>query len=262
MTPAVRPVSTPQATDWNGAFRIEGPHAPAIELRQIQPTTFALGDVRITYTGDTGLDRFVGSSSFDADMADMIRTVDQRLLPTTDLASVPRALRWFSNTYGAHTPAALIHDFLIVDKRVEPVVPPWMADRYFRFMLAGLGVPLLKRNIMWSAVALRTRVTTSVFHAVLVAVWALLAVCGLLAFGVSVWALLSNGPDLVGVAPEIVLALSVAAPLVASLLWSRQAGAGLIAAAAAPFLLPAAAVASVGYGLYALAERAARIVDQ
>ena len=36
------------------------------------------------------------------------------------LASIPSALRWFENTYGRHTPAALIHDNLIRPKPRRP----------------------------------------------------------------------------------------------------------------------------------------------
>ncbi len=240
---------------WDHAFWVEGPDAPAISLRQIDAATFALGEVRITYTGDTGLDRFIGRGNLDAEMIDMIRSVDQYLLPTTDLASVPGPLRWFTNTYGLHTPAALIHDFLIVDEGVVPVVEPWMADRYFRFMLAAVGIPPLKRNIMWAAVALRTRVTTSAVHAVLVGLWALLATCGVVLFVMSGWAAIAGGSDVFGLAAPAVLGLSAGAPVLASLLWGRQLGAGLVAGAAAPFLLPAAVVASLGYAVYVAAER-------
>ena len=86
----------------------------------------------------------------------------QTFTPTTenptDLASIPRYLRWFESAYGAHTLAAIIHDDLIVDKpNGGPLEDDTLSDRFFREMMKSAEVPWLKRWIMWSAVALRSR---------------------------------------------------------------------------------------------------------
>ena len=76
----------------------------------------------------------------------------------SDLASVPPFLRWFTDPYGAYTPAALIHDKLITKQpNGGPLKDDAASDRFFRFMLDSVGVPFFKRWIMWADVALRTR---------------------------------------------------------------------------------------------------------
>lgn len=79
----------------------------------------------------------------------------------TDLASVPAALTWLVPKDGTHTPAALLHDALINDpmKPVDytgPTIDRVEADKIFREAMAHLGVPFLRRWVMWSAVSLAT----------------------------------------------------------------------------------------------------------
>jgi len=57
------------------------------------------------------------------------------------------------------------------------------------------------------------------------------------------------------------LGISLAAPVLAGALWGRQWGASLVTAVAAPFVLPPMAIAAVGYFLYWILERVARLVD-
>jgi hypothetical protein len=67
---------------------------------------------------------------------------------TTDFASVPLPFRWLIPRSGRHTKAAVLHDHL------------WRthlcsyhdADGIFRRALHDLGVPFLRRWIMWAAV--------------------------------------------------------------------------------------------------------------
>ena len=88
-------------------------------------------------------------------------------------------------------------------------------------------------------------------------VWILLSSAGITAF---FWAVGSALLDWNG--PDVWLLLSIALPLpfVAAGLWGRQYGAGVVAAAAALWILPAAAVAGVGYVIYLGLERGAKTV--
>lgn len=90
----------------------------------------------------------------------------------TDLASVPGVLTWLVPKDGTHTPAALLHDALVPspdrpmdyvarrnDDPYGPALPPVdrvEADHIFRTTMAHLGVPFLRRWIMWSAVSVAT----------------------------------------------------------------------------------------------------------
>ena len=73
---------------------------------------------------------------------------------STDFASVPRALIWFLPRYGRYTKAAVLHDHLwrkaVPDR--ELTLPE--ADAIFRRAMRELGVPFLRRWIMWGAVRL------------------------------------------------------------------------------------------------------------
>jgi hypothetical protein len=73
----------------------------------------------------------------------------------TDLASVPRHFVWLFPTYGRYTKAAILHDYLV--KKPPPADrPPNMnrskADHIFRCAMLELGVPFVRRWMMWSAV--------------------------------------------------------------------------------------------------------------
>ena len=104
----------------------------------------------------------------------------------TDLASVPRYMRWFESAYGAHTLAAIIHDDLIVDEpNGGPLRDDTLSDRFFREMMKAAGVPWLKRWIMWAAVALRSRWAVGGIRRLSVIVWLVLSAAGITSF---VWA--------------------------------------------------------------------------
>jgi len=81
----------------------------------------------------------------------------------TDLASVPRCLTWLVPIAGVHDRAAIVHDYLCRElaefHRDESM---WMpndvtavdTDGIFRRILRELGVPLVRRWLMWTGVRL------------------------------------------------------------------------------------------------------------
>lgn len=66
----------------------------------------------------------------------------------TDLASVPALLTWLVPTYGRYTKAAILHDHLWRTGAVARAD----ADGIFRRSMRELGVPILRRWVMWAAV--------------------------------------------------------------------------------------------------------------
>ena len=66
----------------------------------------------------------------------------------TDLASVPRWLTWLVPVAGRWTKAAVLHDHLWSTRPVSYAD----ADGVFRRVMRELGVPLLRRWLMWAAV--------------------------------------------------------------------------------------------------------------
>lgn len=85
----------------------------------------------------------------------------------TDLASVPRFLTWLVPRYGRHTLAALLHDNLQDHRTISSE----QADKIFRDSMRDTGVPLSRRWLMWSAVALRTQWKHGGFRALGVVAW-------------------------------------------------------------------------------------------
>lgn len=190
---------------------------------------------------------------------DDARTFTPRDENPTDLASIPRFMRWFENPYGLHSLAALIHDELITSEvNGGRLGSDTLADRFFREMMRCSGVPWLKRWIMWSAVALRTRFVAGGARRWSVVAWLLLSVVGITcAVGaVGAWWLDWSWPFAAGWS----FALAAALPLLAAPLWGRQWGASLVSAVAALWLVPAAVVAGAGYAVYLGLERVARAI--
>ncbi|MFA9564102.1 MAG: DUF1353 domain-containing protein [Acidimicrobiales bacterium] len=203
-------------------------------MRQLDRRNFAL-ESTITYLGETGLDG-------DVENLELLRSVGPDDLEETDLASVPAPFRWWVNTYGVHTPAALIHDRFIP----SPLdgVTDAQVDRYFRFMLQDLGVRWAKRWLIWAAVAFRTRWEARGPKRWSLIAWSVLALLGSV---VLVGALIDGN--------EVLATVAFVAPLLASALWGRQAGAGLIAAYFGfPLLLFPGVVAGVFLVLYLAVE--------
>jgi hypothetical protein len=80
----------------------------------------------------------------------------------TDLASVPMLFTWLVPKTGAHLPAALLHDGLVrqgayIATDGRPVSLTRIdADRIFRDAMADTGTPLVRRWLVWAAVATAT----------------------------------------------------------------------------------------------------------
>lgn len=229
---------------WEGAFRGQGDGPPRITLEQVDNRTFVLGSpLRFTPSAPPA---GIPPEAMTMVPADLIPpgTDAPDALPTTDLASVPTALRWFVSPYGLHTPAALIHDRLIDGARVAGVGDR-AADRLFRLMLDELGLPFLRRWLMWAAVAYGTRWRAGGWTRLVVIAWTLLSLAGIATFA---WALATS---------HVLVALIAAfAPLPASVLWGPQYGAGIVAGYSAAWILPPTVLGAVAYGVYWLIDTA------
>jgi hypothetical protein len=176
----------------------------------------------------------------------------------TDLASIPPFMRWFVNTYGLHTLAAILHDQLIGKPANSGALgSDTLSDHFFREMMRCAGVPWLQRWIMWAAVAMRTRWAANGWRRISLVIWAVLATLGIALF---VWSLGAFAGWSHVVAPGVMLAVALVLPVVASALWGNQFGAGLIAAAAAVWILPPALFALIGFLVYGVLERIAHAV--
>lgn len=205
-------------------------------------------------------DRLVrdGKSAADAERAvEDARTFTPSDENPTDMASIPLFMRWFENTYGAHTLAAIIHDQLIVDEpNAGALGSDTLSDRFFREMMGSAGVPWLKRWIMWAAVAIRSRWAAGGTRRLSVGVWIALSVTGMASFvsAAGSW-LFGWGHPL-----EIwqLLLVAVLLPFASAPLWGKQYGASIVAAVAALWILPAAAFGLLGFGVYKILELLAR----
>lgn len=177
----------------------------------------------------------------------------------TDLASVPLFMRWFENTYGAHTLAAILHDNLITDIASGGALgSDALADHLFREMMRSAGVPWLKRWIMWSAVALRSRWAAGGYKRVMIGLWLVTAVVGIAAFVNGVGAALLDWGHIVDV--PALFAVAAILPFASAPLWGKQLGASFIAAIAALWVMPAALLAVFGFFVYRALEFGARAI--
>ncbi len=79
-------------------------------------------------------------------------TFDVPVRQETDFASVPRIFVWFLPRYGRYTKAAILHDYLWRERARNGQLDYVDADGIFRQAMRELGVPFLKRWIMWAAV--------------------------------------------------------------------------------------------------------------
>jgi predicted enzyme related to lactoylglutathione lyase len=70
----------------------------------------------------------------------------------TDFASVPRMFVWLLPRYGRYTKAAILHDYLWRDRVRAGQLSLRDADGIFRQAMRQLGVPFLRRWMMWAAV--------------------------------------------------------------------------------------------------------------
>lgn len=107
------------------------PFAGDVVVREISDDSWRLVEP-LEYWGNT--DRFVVEAGFD-----------------TDFASVPKIFTWLLPRYGKYTKAAILHDWLCAQARKGLIVRS-DADGIFRRSMRELGVPFLRRWLMWSAV--------------------------------------------------------------------------------------------------------------
>jgi hypothetical protein len=70
---------------------------------------------------------------------------------TTDFASVPRVFVWLLPRYGRWTQAAILHDYLWHIAKLGEI-DNYDANGIFNRAMRELGVPFLRRWIMWAAV--------------------------------------------------------------------------------------------------------------
>jgi hypothetical protein len=68
----------------------------------------------------------------------------------TDFASVPRVAVWLIPRFGRYTPAAVLHDWLVTEGIAGRAVSSRDADGLFRRVLRELGVPPVRRWLMWT----------------------------------------------------------------------------------------------------------------
>lgn len=242
----------------DSGFEVDDPEGEVVvvqvdEARFMVATAFRFSDDTVESSLVDGLVRQGRAPAAARRAVDDARTFDPTTENPTDLASVPRFLRWFVNPYGVHTLAAIIHDELIVDApNGGPLGSDVLADQFFREMLRSAGVPWLKRWLMWAAVALRTRWVADGVRRTSVVLWVLLALVGLTAAAAVAGSLVFGWAVPGGRWP--VAAGAATLPVLASGLWGKQYGAGLIAAVAAVWLLPAAVFAALGYLTYQVLE--------
>ncbi|HLS39535.1 MAG TPA: DUF1353 domain-containing protein [Ornithinicoccus sp.] len=180
---------------------------------------------------------------------------------TTDLASVPWMFGWLVPRSGEFTPAAVLHDGLVLPGGyLGPVVDRTEADLIFREAMVGLGTGRVRAWLMWSATTLGTmwHSRSPLRRALLVGLLGTVAVLGVLATLdlVDVWDVLpwmgerSLRDELVGGALG-----ALVVPSVLALSWGRLAPAGVIASVALAFLLHVTAVIVLLYAGYRVLER-------
>jgi len=179
---------------------------------------------------------------------------------TTDLASVPQLLTWLVPKSGRHLPAALIHDGLVRD----PDIDRFDADRIFRDAMGDLGVGLIRRWLMWTAVSLKTihkRGTTSLRAGALITILTVVALGATATVSLFVERSLLPWMGSRSLVPELVFGLAgaVVIPLALGvLLWRPIRTAGVIAGVAAAVLLHVMILLVGVYGLYLTLERMGR----
>ena len=231
------PTHLSESTTWPG-FWI-GPDGEKIALSQTAATKFELGS-ELWYGGDIGIE------IDDLEIESNLRSLEPKHLEYTDLASVPPPFRWWVNTYGLHTPAALIHDRFIGDDELMSElngISEQQIDRYFRFMLKTLGMGVSRRWLLWGAVAARTRWMSGLVRRLSLIAWVALALVGLyLAYR---W--VTGSFD--------AWWIPLLSPIPASALCGKQWGAGIfIAYLGVPSMLLPALLAAVGIVATALME--------
>lgn len=84
-----------------------------------------------------------------------VGTLDRFIIPenyVTDWATIPRVVVWLFPRFGNHAKAAILHDYLLTDAMPAGRVTSVDADGLFRRAMKELGVPPVKRWLMWTGV--------------------------------------------------------------------------------------------------------------
>lgn len=113
-------------------FAPEGKYGSDIVVTPLDATRWQLlGPV--CYAGET--DRFIIPENY-----------------ITDWATIPRVVVWLFPRFGNHAKAAILHDYLLTDALPAGRVTSVDADGLFRRAMRELGVPPVKRWLMWAGV--------------------------------------------------------------------------------------------------------------
>ncbi len=202
----------------------------------------------------------------------------------TDLTSVPALFTWLVPKTGAHLPAALLHDGLVLDARAESesyisteghTVDRVAADRVFRDAMADTGTGVVRRWIVWSAVTIATLVLGRDLPWSAATTWRYRAAVAISVIGIVVLGYSAIG-DLFDVSWPGAFALpwmgerswwlevlggfagAVTIPVALGLLWGRFAMAGAIGGVLLAVLLPVTLGLALIAGSYLAVERAAK----
>jgi hypothetical protein len=156
----------------------------------------------------------------------------------SDLASVPEFLTWLVPRYGWHTLAALLHDSLQT-RPDRPDYPPERADAHFRDAMGATNVPLLRRWLMWAAVAIRTEVKfMSVPRKVRAVGWVGACALGSLAlWGWSAWRFADDpGLETLGTVGALTAGAVVVPVVLSPVLWGKRWKMGALSGVALVFV--------------------------
>lgn len=196
----------------------------------------------------------------------------------TDLTSVPTLFTWLVPKTGAHLPAALLHDGLCHGPDEGPTYVSTAghtldrveADRVFRDAMADTGTGVVRRWLVWSAVATVTLISGEQTPWSTLTTWRHRIVIGLSLLVVVVLGLLATldlfdvhgAPDLpwMGARPwwvELIggFAGAVVVPLLLGLAWGRFRVAGWVMGIGLAVLLHVTVGLLLVTGLYQVTER-------
>src|SRR5690606_17816619 len=186
---------------------------------------------------------------------------------TTDLTSVPAFLTWLVPKTGAHLPAAILHDGLVLSPGEAAsyyapgrTVTRDQADRVFRDAMIATGTPIVRAWLVWAAVTAATMfhgrqvdwgparrwyylavLCLSAAAVAVLGVWSTLDLAGVETLRIGAVTATVPGVPWIGGGPVRAflggLAGSVVVPLALGTLWGRFRAAGWILGPVAAILL-------------------------
>ncbi len=255
---------------------------------EIPPNPAADPQIVLRRVTDAGLEQF----EMERRIAYRDRHLGELLVPRetgsfrTDLTSVPALFTWLVPKTGRHLPAALLHDGLVFEPGTPPtytstdhhVVRRAEADRVLRDAMADTGTGVIRRWLVWSAVATATMLSGSGTGWSTTLRWYYRLVAGLTVLAVAALGVLATADLLdLGWAPALPwmgdrvwwlellggAAGAVVIPAVLGVLWGRFRIAGWVIGISLALLLHVTVVLLALTGLYWavewLAGRAPRI---